>query len=97
MTSSRIILGLSIMAVPIHEIYITASSQFDDADEEFLQNAGRDDQSSSVDLSQTLTDQSELEWSDEEESDGDLGYDEINHADWEVADKGGWSSYFDYD
>jgi hypothetical protein len=44
----------------------------------------------------------ELEWSegdeDEDEiSDDDFGYDEVNHADWEVAAGGGHPSYHFYD
>ncbi|CAE6415731.1 unnamed protein product [Rhizoctonia solani] len=98
------------MAVPVHEIHIVDSGQFDDAEEEVAQlstPARREPLAPELDTldhapdfdsraGQTFIDDdptgAALEWSEDEDeededfSDGEFGYDEVNQADWEVAD-----------
>ncbi|KAG8694068.1 protein kinase rio1 [Ceratobasidium sp. 395] len=88
------------MAVPVHEIRITSPGQFDDADEDIenrpLPELSTLDRAPDFDprAGQTFIDDADFDAldSDEDEdeddvfSDDDFGYDEVNHADWEVAD-----------
>ncbi|QRV92473.1 atypical/RIO/RIO1 protein kinase [Ceratobasidium sp. AG-Ba] len=90
------------MALPVHEIHITNPGQFEDADEETTQIFNPElnalDRAPDFDprAGQTFIDEADfdaldLEDNDEDEgeevySDEDFGYDEVNDADWEVAD-----------
>ncbi|KAG8715223.1 protein kinase rio1 [Ceratobasidium sp. 394] len=86
------------MAVPVHEIHITQPGQFDDADErQTFPELSALDRAPKFDprAGQTFIDDADLdaldlddEGEDEDEmvSDDEFGYDEVNHADWEVAD-----------
>ncbi|KAG9126639.1 protein kinase rio1 [Ceratobasidium sp. 392] len=90
------------MAIPVHEIHIISPSQFDDADEDkrtrFNPELNTLDRAPDFDprAGQTFIDDADLDALDLDEdededdiiSDDDFGYDEVNHADWEVADGG---------
>lgn len=87
------------MAVPVHEIHI---GQFDDANEDIprLSHSELNTLDKAPDFDpregQAFIDDEQLafgwdegdEDDDEELSDDEFGYDEVNHADWEVADGG---------